>query len=193
MTHIFQPLDLTIDSWAKNFLKERYATWYALQITVGLEKGLAVDEIDVKTPLAVIKLLHTKWVMNLHDKIISEKGKEIVLNAWKAAEILDAEEMLSAKLKCLDHFNDIDPLGREGGILSASRMIFSSPKKVTGMLMNDTNQFQMMNMFWMTNKMPSVTLLFRSSLVLTNFLKHFFVFTLFIKRYSWIFVSIGLI
>ena len=81
MTHIFQPLDLTIDSWAKNFLKERYATWYALQITVGLEKGLAVDEIDVKTPLAVIKLLHTKWVMNLHDKIISEKGKEIVLNA----------------------------------------------------------------------------------------------------------------
>ena len=92
--------------------------------------------------------------------------------------------MLSAKLKCLDHFNDIDPLGREGGILSASRMIFSSPKKVTGMLMNDTNQFQMMNMFWMTNKMPSVTLLFRSSLVLTNFLKHFFVFTLFIKRYS---------
>ena len=80
VTHIFQPLDLTIDSWAKNFLKERYATWYALQITVGLEKRLAVDEIDVKTPLAVIKLLHTKWVMNLHDKIISEKGKEIVLN-----------------------------------------------------------------------------------------------------------------
>ena len=45
MTHIFWPLDLTVNSWAKNFMKEKYAVWYASQITVGLEKGLAIDEI----------------------------------------------------------------------------------------------------------------------------------------------------
>ena len=88
-----------------------------------------MDEIDAKTTLAVIKLLHTKWVMNLHGKIISEKGKEIVLNGWKAAEILDAEEMLSAKLKCLDHFNDIDPLGREEGGFRQLQGWYSVPQR----------------------------------------------------------------
>ena len=111
MTHIFQLLDPTVNSWAKKFMKEKYAAWYALQIQAGLEKGLAVDEIDVKTPLITMKPLHAKWIMNLYDEITSEKGKEIVLNGWKAAGILDAVKMGSAKLKCLDPFNDIDPLG----------------------------------------------------------------------------------
>ena len=46
MTHIFQQLDLTINSWAKNFMKEKYVVWsHASQITAGLDKGLAVDEL----------------------------------------------------------------------------------------------------------------------------------------------------
>ena len=69
MIHIFQPLDL---------------------------KGLAVGEIDIKTSLTTMKLLYVKWIMNLYDEITSEKGKEIVLNDWKAAEILDAVVMGSA-------------------------------------------------------------------------------------------------
>ena len=49
-----------------------------------------------------MKALHAKWIMNLCDEITSEKGKEIVLNGQKAVGILDAVEMGSAKLKCLD-------------------------------------------------------------------------------------------
>ena len=46
MTHIFQQLDLTINSWAKKFMKEKYVVWsHASQITAGLDKGLAVDEL----------------------------------------------------------------------------------------------------------------------------------------------------
>ena len=115
-----------------------------------------------------------------YDEITSEKEKEIVLNGWKAAGILDAVEMRSAKLKCLGPFNDIDP---SVGILSASRMIFSFPKKVTQMLMNDTNQIKM-NMFWMTNDTPSMQLLFRSSSILANFLKHLFCFNFNVKAYT---------
>ena len=96
-----------------------------------------------------------------------EKEKKIILNSWKAARILDAVEKGFAKLKCLDPFNDIHLVG----ILSALRMIFSFPKKVTWMLMNNTNQIQTMNMYWMTNDMPSMILLFRSSSLLANFLK----------------------
>ena len=39
------------------------------------------------------------------------KRKRNVLNGCKAAGTLDAVEMGSAKLKWLDPFNDIDPLG----------------------------------------------------------------------------------
>ena len=107
MTHIFQPLDLTVNSWAKKFMKEKYAIWHASQIPAGLEKGLAVDVIDVKTPLTTMKLLDAKWIMNLHDEITLEKGNEMVLTGWKEARILDAVEMGSTKLKCFDIFNDI--------------------------------------------------------------------------------------
>ena len=92
-------------------MKEKYAARYASQIATGLEKGLAVDEIDVKTPLTTMKPLHAKWIMNLYDEITSAKGKKIVLNSWQAAGILDVVEMGSAKLKCLDPFNDIEPFG----------------------------------------------------------------------------------
>ena len=57
MTDIFQSLDLTANSWTKKFMKEKYVVCCALQITAGLEKGPAVDEIGIKTPLATTKLL----------------------------------------------------------------------------------------------------------------------------------------
>ena len=58
-----------------------------------------------------MKPLRAKWIMNLYDEVTSENKKEILLNGWRAAEILDAMEMGSTKLKCLDPFDDIDPLG----------------------------------------------------------------------------------
>ena len=118
----------------------------------------------------------------MYDQITSEKRKEIVINGWKAAGILYAAEMGSTKLKCLDPFNDIGI--HSEGILSASKMIFSSPKKVTRMLINDTNQIQKMNMFCMTKEVLSMQLLFRSSSILKNFLRHLFCFTLFVRGYS---------
>ena len=42
--------------------------------------------------------------MNLYDEMTSEKEKEIVLNGWKAAGILDVVEMASTKLKCIRPF-----------------------------------------------------------------------------------------
>ena len=155
-------------------MKEKYAIWHAPQIPAGLKKGLAVDEIDVKIPLTTMKPLHAKWIMNLCDEITSKKGKEIVFKGYKVAGILDAVEMGSAKMVQIHLL----------GILSASRMTFNSPKKVTLMLMNNMNQSQTMNMFWMTNEIPSMPLLFRSSSIFTGSLKHLFCLTLFIKAYN---------
>ena len=62
MTHIFQPLDVTINSWDKKFMKKKYAVWYALQVTVSLKKGLAMDEVDVKGPVTSMKLLQANAI-----------------------------------------------------------------------------------------------------------------------------------
>jgi hypothetical protein len=110
MTHIFQPLDLTVDSWAKKFMKEKYAVWYSSQIKAGLEKGIAIDEIDVKTQLTVVKPLHAKWLIEMYNEVTTEKGKEIIINGWRAAGILDAVKMGSVDLQCLDPFHDVDPV-----------------------------------------------------------------------------------
>ena len=95
-------MDLTVNSWAKKFMEEKYVVWDASQIPAGLKKGLAVNKIDVKTPLTTMKLLHAKWIMNLYEEMTSKKVKEIDLNGWKAARILDAVEKGSTKLKRLD-------------------------------------------------------------------------------------------
>ena len=131
-----------------------------------------------------MKPLHAKCDMNLYDEITSENGKEIVLNDWKAARILGAVDMGSTKLQCLEPFNDIDSLG---GDSFSFKDDFQSPEEGNPDVdtnQNDSNQIQTMNMFWMVNEMPSMPLLFRSGPIHTNFLKHLFCFTLFVKAYS---------
>lgn len=63
-----------------------------------------------------MKPLHAKLVINLYNEIVLEKGKGIALNGWKAPRILVVVEIRSVILKCLDPFNEIDPV--LGGSLS---------------------------------------------------------------------------
>ena len=147
MTHMFQPLDLTVNSWAKMFMKERNVVWYASQI----------------------------------DKFTSEKGKRIVLNGWKAAGILDTMEMGFTKLKCLDPFNDIDPLGGDS-ISFEDDFQFSEEGNLDVNERYESDSYD--EYIWMTNEMLSVPLLLRSSSNLKSFLKHLFCFILFVKAYS---------
>ena len=63
LTHEFQPLDLTVNGVAKEFLNKKFGDWYAKQITDELEKGTDVYKIDVNTTLTVMKPVHAKWVI----------------------------------------------------------------------------------------------------------------------------------
>lgn len=110
MTHIFQPLDLTVNSWAKNYMKEKFATWYAQKIREGLDHGIKIDDIDILTPLTVMKPLHAKWMINLYNELTSPKGKEVIISGWRASGILRAVEERAEKLPALDPFSDLDPL-----------------------------------------------------------------------------------
>ena len=62
MTPLLQPLDLLINGWVKQWVRYRFADWYAEKIGAGLEKGLELESIEVKLTLTVMKPLHARWL-----------------------------------------------------------------------------------------------------------------------------------
>ena len=52
MTHIFQPLDLTVNQWAKKIMRDRFSQWYAGVIRQHLDEGKILEEVEIKFPLS---------------------------------------------------------------------------------------------------------------------------------------------
>ena len=47
MTNLFQPLDLTVNSAAKAFIKRYFTEWYSQEIWKELESGKELNDIDI--------------------------------------------------------------------------------------------------------------------------------------------------
>ena len=60
MTHIFQPLDLTVNGHFKQYMKEKFSTWYSEQISLALENGKKLENINMSFKITVLKPLHAK-------------------------------------------------------------------------------------------------------------------------------------
>ena len=110
MTHVFQPLDLTVNGSAKSFLKNKFMEWFAQKVDEGLEEGKELEDIDIKFTLSALKPLHASWICELYDYLTSSKGKPIIENGWKRAGIITAVEDEYAKLPPLDPFDKRKPL-----------------------------------------------------------------------------------
>ena len=110
MTHAFQPLDLTVNKFARDFMKRMFSTWSSRQISLGLENGVELDDIEDDYRLSVLKPLHVKWLVELYNHMSTDEGKEIVANGSKKAGIFDAIKLGSSGLPSLDPFADICPL-----------------------------------------------------------------------------------
>ena len=110
MTHVFQLLDLTVNKFAKDFKKRMFSTWLSRQISLGLENGVELDDIEVDCRLSVLKPLHAKGLVELYNHMPTDEGKEVVANGWKKADIFDTIKFGSSGLPSLDAFADICPL-----------------------------------------------------------------------------------
>ena len=104
---MFQPLDLTVNKFAKNM---KFSPWFSRKISLRLENGVELDDIEVDNRLSVLKPLHAKWLVELYNHMSTDDGKEIVANGWKKAGIFDAIKLGSSGLPSLDPFADICPL-----------------------------------------------------------------------------------
>ena len=56
------------------------------------EPNRDVATINVDLKLSTLKAIHAMVLMGIYDFLLSEKGKKVVLNGWKAAEITEALE-----------------------------------------------------------------------------------------------------
>ena len=107
MTHLFQPLDLTVNKVAKDFMKKKFSEWFSRQISIGLENGQELEDIQIDYRLSVLKHMHAKWLISFYDFMSSPEGKVVIASGWRKSGILDAVEMGLSKLPVLDPFNDI--------------------------------------------------------------------------------------
>ena len=60
MTHVFQPLDLTVNKFAKDFMKGMVSKWFLKQISLALENGMELEDKEVDYRLSALKPLHAK-------------------------------------------------------------------------------------------------------------------------------------
>ena len=110
ITHLFQPLDLTLDGSAKAFLKAKFTEWFSEKIEECLSEGKDLEDIDIPVTLSVLKPLHASWVVDLYNYLTTTKGKVIIENGWRKAGIAEVIEGGYSKLQPLDPFESIDPL-----------------------------------------------------------------------------------
>ena len=83
MTHFFQPLNVTVNGSAKNFVRKTLVTWYAEEIKKQMDAGVPAESTDVKLKLISLKALHASWLIEFYNVITTADGRETVLNGWK--------------------------------------------------------------------------------------------------------------
>ena len=78
-----QPLNLSVNKAAKEFLRRQFYEWYAKQVCSHLQ-GKTTEPIDLC--LSTVKPVGAQWMVDLYDYI---KGKaEIICNGFKEAGLL---------------------------------------------------------------------------------------------------------
>ena len=86
MTHIYQPLKLTVKCSAKEFFKCSFTKWYSNEIHRQHDEGMQIDQIEVLLRFPVLKPPHAKWIVELYNNMTTPKGNDVIANEWKALE-----------------------------------------------------------------------------------------------------------
>ena len=113
MTHLFQPLDLTVNGYFKQCMKRKFIEWYSNEVMMRLDDGENLESIEIKFKLSTMKPLHAKWLMEAYDHMTTATGRDICLKGWERSGILQAIENGVSDISSLDPFFEIDPIEDE--------------------------------------------------------------------------------
>ena len=84
-TDRLQPLDVSVNKAAKEFLRGQFQEWYSDQICQQLQtcKENELESVDLK--MSIVKPLGAKWMMNLYDYM--KDKPDIIRNGFRHAGI----------------------------------------------------------------------------------------------------------
>ena len=83
-TDKLQPLDLSINKPAKEFLRSRFQEWYSQQICVQLDEGTC-EPVDLR--MSIMKPIGAKWLIEMYEYF--KDHPSILVNGFCAAGIID--------------------------------------------------------------------------------------------------------
>ena len=84
-TDRLQPMDLSVNKAAKEFMRSRFREWYATQVQKQLDEGASqISPVDLR--MSIMKPLGARWLVSLYDYI--KEHNSLILNGFKAAGIL---------------------------------------------------------------------------------------------------------
>ena len=83
-TDRLQPLDVSVNKPAKEFLRRRFQEWFASQITIQLDEG-DTHRQHIDTRLSIMKPLGARWLVELHDYLSDNPSftvNGLLLESW---------------------------------------------------------------------------------------------------------------
>ena len=87
-TDRLQPLDVSTNKAAKDFLREKFRHWYAKEVEKQLQAGVVESAVKVNMGMLVMKEFGAQWLTALYDKLRTEAS--IIINGFKDTGIMEA-------------------------------------------------------------------------------------------------------
>lgn len=116
MTHLFQPLNLTVNGFCKSFMNKKFAEWFSQQFDKQLTLSKKVEETEIKFNLTEMKI-HAKWVTEFHNHMSTEDGSKVIINGFKRSGIFNAVIDGSLAVPAIDPLQDITPMSSTNEIV----------------------------------------------------------------------------
>ena len=79
-TDRLQPMDLSVNKSAKDFMRAKFSEWYALAVQKQLDSG-AEEVTPVDLRLSIMKPLGARWLLSLYDYL--KNNRSIIKNGFK--------------------------------------------------------------------------------------------------------------
>ena len=95
LTIHLQPLGLTVNEVAENFIKKKFVDWYVKQVTSGTESGVNIDDINVDLKMSMLKPPHMSCI--IQDKL---KALDDLKKKQKKAIKANVKNIFFRKNKC---------------------------------------------------------------------------------------------